>query len=154
MDAIDQPGKQGGGLVMGIVVWAVLLAIPAGLVGCGAWLLYQRYVGTSVQATVLACETSGNWGRYHSTIREDCVAEWTIDGHTVTGGFVAGNGASDVGKTVGATVRDGTTYSRSLVLPLLLIALGTPFLIPVAAAVRRKFHGRRTPDTLAGAAGA
>ena len=133
---------QGGGLVMGIVVWAVLLAIPAGLVGGGAWLLYQRYAGTSVQATVLACETSGNWSRYSSTVREDCVAEWTIDGQTVTGGFVAGNGASDVGKSVDATVRDGTAYSRSLVLPLILLALGIPFLIPVVVAVKSKLTRR------------
>ena len=138
MATTDQPSKPGGGFVMGLVVWAVLLAIPAGLIGGGAYLLYQRYAGTSVQATVLACETSGNWSRYHSTVREDCVAEWTIDGQTVTGGFVAGNGASDVGKTVGATVRNGTAYSRSLVLPLLLIAFGTPFLIPIVAALRRK----------------
>jgi hypothetical protein len=134
--------KPGGGLMMGLVVWAVLVAIPAGLVGGGAFLLYQRYAGTSVQATVLACETSGNWSRFHSTVREDCAAEWTIDGQTVTGGFVAGNGASDVGKTVGATVRNGTAYSRSLVLPLILLALGIPFLVPVVIAVRSKVTRR------------
>ena len=98
--------KAGGGVLMGFVVWLVILAIPAALVGGGAWLLYQRYAGTAVQATVVACETSGNWARYGSSVREDCVARWTLDGQKITGGFVAGNGASDVGKTV--TARCGT----------------------------------------------
>ena len=133
--------QHGGGL-MGLGVWALILVIPVSLVGGGTWLLYQRYAGTSVQATVLACETSGNWARYGSTVREECVAEWTLDGRTVTGGFVAGNGTSDVGKTVDATVRNGTAYSRSLGLPLLLLGLGLPFLIPVVVALRKKVTGR------------
>lgn len=136
--------QPGGGRLMGVVVWLVLLAIPAGLIGGGAFLLYQRYAGTAVQATVLACETSGSWARYGSTVREECVAEWILDGETVTGGFVAGNGASDVGTTVDATVRDGTAYSRSLVLPIVLIALGLPFLLPLIVAVRNRGSGRRS----------
>jgi len=39
------------------------------------------------------------------------------------------HGASDVGKTVAATVRSDTAYSRSLVLPIVLIGLGLPFLL-------------------------
>lgn len=133
--------RPGGGVLTGILVWLVILAIPLGLVGGGLYLLYQRYAGTSVQATVVACETSGNWSKYGGGVREDCVAQWAEDGETVTGGFVAGNGSSDVGRTVDATVRDGTAYSRSLVLPLVLIALGLPFLIPVVVAVRNKVSG-------------
>lgn len=96
-----------------VAIWALVLAIPAGMAGGGNWLLYQRAVGTRVDATVLPCDSSGNFRRYGSTFRTDCVAEWTIDGRVIIGGFSGGNGESDVGKTVAATVRGDTAYSRS-----------------------------------------
>jgi len=129
-------------LVTSILVWLVLGGIVAGTLVAGSWLLYQRAVGTPVQATVLACETSGNWSRYAPTVREDCVAEWTLDGATVVGGFNAGSGSPDVGKTVDATVRGDTAYSRSLVLPVVLIALGLPFLLILVAPLVRRMRGR------------
>lgn len=138
----DNETGPGGGrsarLVTAVLVWLLVLGIPAALVGGGGWLLYQRAVGTKVEATVLACETSGNWARYASTIREECAARWTIDGKTVTGNFVGGNGESDVGETLTATVRGDTAYSRSLVLPILLILLGLPVLVPVLLGLRRR----------------
>lgn len=122
-----------------VLVWLLVLAIPVATVGGGAWLLYQRAVGTQVEAEVLACESSFHWAKYAPRISESCVAEWTIDGETVVGGFNGGNGASDIGKTVSATVRGDTAYSRSLALPILLIALGLPFLaILVAGSLKRK----------------
>ena len=135
------PSSRAGGLLVGLVVWAVLVAIPAGTVGGGSWLLYQRYAGTAVQATVLECDTSGLAGR-RSTVRQDCVAEWELDGRTVTGPFLGGNGDSDVGKTVDATVRGDSAYSRSLVLPLVLIGLGLPFLVLLVTSVRRRLAAR------------
>jgi hypothetical protein len=57
------------------------------------------------------------------------------------GGYNGGS-AADVGTTVDATVRGDTAYSRSLGLPLLLIALGLPFLALPVAAFR---HRRRAP---------
>jgi hypothetical protein len=57
--------------------------------------------------------------------------------------YVAGNGESDVGKTLDATVRDGTVYSRSVVLPAILIGLGAPFLVPVVGGVKRAWSGRQ-----------
>ena len=127
-----------------VAVWAVVLAIPVALVGAGGWLLYQRAYGTRVEATVLACDTSGRVVRGGSTYRTDCIAQWTIDSRKVVGGFNGGNGESDVGKTVDATVRGDVAYSRSLILPILLLALGLPFLaLPVLALTRR---GHRRSD--------
>jgi hypothetical protein len=129
-----------------IAVWAVVLAIPIALVGGGGWLLYQRAVGTPVEATVLECDASGSIVRGASTYSEDCIAEWTIDDRTVVGGFNGGNGASDVGKTVDATVRDDIAYSRSLGLPIVLIVLGAPFLVLPWLAWRSR-RRRRAPDS-------
>jgi hypothetical protein len=128
--------------IVGILVWAVLLAIPAALVGGGGWLLYQRTSGTRVQATVLDCDLSGGRVGGASTYRQDCTASWTIDGELVVGVFSGGNGESDVGKTVEATVRGDTAYSRSLRLPVVLIALGLPFLALPVIAIRSRLKAR------------
>ena len=127
-----------------VAVWVILLAIPAATVGGGAWLLYQRTVGTRVEATVLTCDSSGHFRRFGSTFRTECVAEWTIDGRTVVGNFTAGNGESDVGKTLDATVRGDTAYSRSLGLPVLLIALGSPFVVFLGLAIKRRVATQRS----------
>jgi hypothetical protein len=120
-----------------VVVWAIVLAIPAALLGGGGFLLYQRAVGTHVEVTVLECDTSGAIIRGASTYRTECIAEWTIDGRTVIGPFSGGNGESDVGRTLDATVRGDSAYSRSLGLPILLIAMGLPFLVLPVLAIRR-----------------
>lgn len=124
-----------------VAVWAVVVSIPAITVGAGSWLLYERASGQRVAATVLSCDPSGHFRRFGTTFREDCVAEWTIDGRTVIGNYTGGGGASDVGKTVSATVRGDTATSRSLVLPLVLIALGLPFAVILVVVSLR---GRRT----------
>jgi hypothetical protein len=144
--APSQAKRSIGDVAMRIAVWLILLAIPAALVGGGAWLLYQRGVGTRVEATVLSCDSSGHFRRFGSTFRTECVAEWTIDGETVVGNFEGGNGASDVGETVSATVRGDTAYSRSLVLPIVLIVLGLPFLIPVIVAIRGRIRKGDAPE--------
>ncbi len=130
--------------MVGVLVWLVVLAIPAGLVGGGSFLLYQRARGTRVDATVMSCDTSGGVVVGTSTYRTECVAEWEIDGRVVVGGFTGGNGAADVGRTVDATVRGDTAYSRSVALPLVLLSLGAPFLaLPVLAfRSRRRDKGR------------
>ena len=135
-----------GNILATIGIWALIMAIPVALLGGGGWLLYQRAVGTWVEATVLGCDTIRSGGSY----RTDCTAEWTIGDRTVVGVFVGGNGESDVGKTVSATVRGGTAYSRSLGLPLLLIALGLPFLLLPAAAIRRRVTGTRADEDVDG----
>ena len=132
----------------GVAVWAFVMAIPVGLVGGGAFLLYQRAAGTRVEATVLECGSSGAIVRGASTYRSECIARWTADGRVVIGPFTGGDGFDDVGRTLDATVRGGTAYSRSIGLPVLLIALGLPFLAFPVFAVRdrrRKAVASPTP---------
>jgi hypothetical protein len=129
------PRRAPTNLLVTVLIWLVVMAIPAALIGGGGFLLYQRAYGTRVEATVLECNRglTGMPARYGGGIREDCVARWTIDGAVVVGGYNGGS-PSDVGTTVAATVRGHTAYSRSLALPLLLVALGLPFLaLPVAS---------------------
>ncbi|MGB5136346.1 MAG: hypothetical protein WBN89_14360 [Prochlorococcaceae cyanobacterium] len=86
---------------------------------------------------MLECNTSGAIIRGASTFHTNCIAQWEIGGWLVIGGFTGGNGESDVGSTVDATVRGHTAYSRSFILPVVLIALGLPFLaLPVLAILR------------------
>jgi hypothetical protein len=142
---VAPPGGTFRTVVVTALVWGIVLAIPAALLGGGGFLLYQRAVGTRVEATVLECDTSGSIIRGGSTYRTDCIAAWTVDGSTVIGAFTGGNGESDVGKTVDATVRGDTAYSRSLGLPLILLALGLPFLVIPFLAIRSKRASRRAP---------
>jgi hypothetical protein len=139
-----RPPRTAKKVIADVVVWGILLAIPAAMLGGGGFLLYQRAVGTRVEATVLECDTSGAIIRGVSTYRTDCIAEWTIDGRTVIGAFNGGNGESDVGKTVDATVRGDTAYSRSLVLPIVLLALGLPFLAVPILAIRSRRRAAHT----------
>lgn len=145
----DRPGasRRAAPLVRGALLWVLIMALPAALVGGGGWQLYQRAYGERVAATVLSCDSSGHFRRYGSTFRTECVAQWTLDGEVRIGNFEGGNGESDVGKTVGATVRGDTAYSRSLGLPVLLIALGLPwFALPVLAWRQRVRRGGSAPS--------
>jgi hypothetical protein len=139
----DASGGAGGRL-RGLAVWLVVLAIPLVTLGAGVFLLVQRTVGTPVQATVLECDTSGSIVRGTSTYRTDCIAEWTLNGETVVGPFTGGNGESDVGRTVDATVRGDLAYSRSLALPIMLIALGLPVLWLLLMSLRSRRRGGAT----------
>lgn len=121
-----------------VAVWALLLAIPAALIGGGVQLLYERGYGTRAQATVLECNRSGGVVVGVSTGRTECLATWTLDGEVTIGRYANGD-VTDVGDTISVTVRGDTAYRRSLGLPILLIALGTPFLaLPVLALVQRR----------------
>lgn len=132
--AIRQPAATPAGLLMSILVWVLVMAIPAGLIGGGAFLLYQRAVGTRTTATVIECTRSGGMVSGAPAYRGGCTATWTVDGVPTIGAYTGGGGESDVGKTVDVTVRGDTAYRRELGMPILLIALGAPFLVlPVAA---------------------
>lgn len=137
-ESVSPPRWAAGRVIGDIAIWVILLAIPAALVGGGGWLLHQRAYGTRVEATVIECDSSGTIVSGGSTFRTNCIAQWTIDGRVVVGGFNGGNGESDVGRTVDATVRDGAAYSRALILPIVLIALGLPFLTLPVLAIRRR----------------
>jgi hypothetical protein len=134
----EPPTAKPSSWVVTVLVWMVVLAIPLASIGGGVFLLYQRAWGTRVEATVLECGLSGGINSGASTYRQDCTASWTIDGHEVVGGFSGGNGDSDVGHTVDATVRGDTAYSRSLLLPVILILLGLPFVVLLAFTRRAK----------------
>jgi hypothetical protein len=51
---------RAGNRVVSLLVWALVLAIPLVALGAGVFLLVQRTLGTSVQATVLECSTTGS----------------------------------------------------------------------------------------------
>jgi len=108
-------------VVIGVLVAAILL-LPVVLIGSGVWLLAQRQFGDRISATVVSCDTDAGYRQYS----QYCTARWTEDGVEKTGPIEA-SGDNEVGKTVIATERDGVLYSRSLGLPLILIALGLPF---------------------------
>ena len=101
---------------------------------------------SGIDATAFASATAAAT----SIVVGDLDKNGTLDvvvGNGGTGGakiyLNSGNGTSDVGKTVDATVRNGVAYSRSLALPIVLIVLGLPFLIlPVNAITRRVRQGR------------
>ena len=108
-------------IVINLLV-AVILVLPLVLVGAGAWLLWQRQTGERVQAEVLECDLDVGYRR----AEEHCTARWVEDGIERTGP-IQGSGEQEVGETVTATLRGDELYSRSLVLPLVLIGLGLPF---------------------------
>ncbi|HWJ67228.1 MAG TPA: hypothetical protein VNT31_11150 [Nocardioides sp.] len=107
-------------IIVNLLVAAVLL-VPFVLVGAGAWLIYQRQTGERVEAEVLGCEIDVGYRRSS----QYCTARWTVDGVEYTGP-IQGSGDQEVGETVTATLRDGELYSRSLILPLVLLGLGLP----------------------------
>lgn len=127
-------------IVVDLVVAAIML-VPFVLVGSGAWLLHQRQTGERVDAEVIGCDLDIGY----KTSSQHCTARWTVDGVEQTGP-IQGSGDQEVGETVGATLRDGELYSRSLTLPLVLLGLGLPLLVLPATWVRRRLsRDRRTP---------
>ena len=121
-----------------VVLIVLIMIFPFLFIGPGVWLLVQSAVGTRVEARVDDCSLQVT-GR---TYAEYCTGTWTIDGHVVHGN-VDGVSSSDEGHTVSATVRGDTAYSTSLVLPLILIGLGLPFLILPYRAVRTRRRRRQ-----------
>lgn len=108
-----------------------IVAVPLMFIVPGMWLLWQRAVGTHVQAEVTAC-TTHLVGRSYA---EYCTATWTRNGHVVLGD-IEGSGSGDIGRKIRATVRGDTAYSTSLTLPFLLIGLGLPFVFLTVRYVR------------------
>lgn len=140
------PARKGTGIGIGgtIFVLVVMLALTAGVLGGGIFLLVQREVGTRTQAHVTGCDASGT-GKYR---RVHCEGSWAVGGSLVHGGHVVvgtvdGADTGDVGRTIDVTVRGNTAYSRSLVLPIVLVVLG---LLPAAGlfVVVRGLFRRRT----------
>jgi len=138
------PPNQRPGIAGTIFVVVVMLALTGGVLGGGIFLLVQRQTGTRTQAHVSHCDASGS-GKYRKV---HCTGSWMLGGSLLDGGRVQvgtvnGVDTGDVGKTVDVTVRGDTAYSRSLVLPIVLAALGLVPLAGLVVVVRGLFRSRR-----------
>ena len=144
----EAPRKRAG-IVGTTFVLVVLLALTAGVLGGGIFLLVQRETGTRAQAHVTSCTSSGS-AKYRKV---HCQGSWTVGGSLLDGGHVVvgtvdGADKGDVGRTIDVTVRGDTAYSRSLLLPIVLVALG---LLPLAGLVLVTRGLFRRPATTQGA---
>lgn len=128
-------------VIINLVVAAVMV-VPLVLVGCGAWLIVQRQTGERVDAEIVGCDLEVGYKR----ATEYCTATWTVDGRDHTGP-IHNAGNADPGDRVSATLRDDELYSRSLVLPLILIGLGLPLCWLPFAWVRRRVRALRGDRT-------
>ena len=122
MEGVRQTGRNQDRWVS-IAVFAALLLLPLALVFGGVSMIVRSQTGVHARATVEDCETTHVYKSYS----QRCTGTWTIDGRT-TEGTVQGADPGDVGHTIDVTVREGEATSTSLVLPVLLIALGLPLL--------------------------
>jgi hypothetical protein len=116
----------------------VLLLVLLGVAGAGVAMLVERETGTTARARVTRCDEQGA-GRFQST---DCTGTWVADGRVVVGP-VQGAVADDVGTTIDVTPEGDHATSRSLTLPLLLIALGLGPLAAFGVLAGRARHRRR-----------
>jgi hypothetical protein len=108
--------------IRGIFVVGVLGGLA--ILGAGIFRLVQDETGTRAVATVSDC--SGVDTQYS---HETCTGSWVIGGSLLAGGHVevgdiSGAHDKDIGKKLNVTVRNGTAYTRGLLLPILLIGLG------------------------------
>ena len=115
------------------MVSAILVIIAAALMAGGAFLLVQRETGTRARATVTRCVHAGGAKSSHTT----CTGTWVTGGSVGAGGQVHvgeidGADSGDIGKTIDVTVSGDHAYSRSIVLPLVLIGCGV---LPLLGAV-------------------
>ena len=140
----QSPPTKRRGIGGAVFVLVVMLALTAGVLGGGIFLLVQREVGTRTQAHVTSCDVSGS-SKYRKV---HCVGSWTVGGSLLDGGHVVvgtvdGVDTGDIGKTVDVTVRGDTAYSRSLILPIVLTVLGLLPLAGLVAVIRGLFRSRR-----------
>jgi hypothetical protein len=106
----------------GFIVAGVLGGLA--ILGAGIFTLVQDETGTRVDVTVTSCE-----GVDTQYTHETCTGTWVVggaltgSGHVVVGD-ISGAHDNDIGHTLHATVRNGTAYTRGLLLPILLIGIG------------------------------
>ena len=85
-------------VVASVVIWAIVLAIPAGLVTGGGWLIYQRYAGG--HASRRPCSTATRPVTCGSSAPRSARSAWP-SGRSTAGTVVwqleGGNGDSDAG---------------------------------------------------------
>jgi hypothetical protein len=111
---------------LGKALVAVVLVVALACLGGGVFLIVERETGTRAKAKVTECVESGG-SRLH---RIDCTGTWVVGGSLVGGGGhvvvgpIEGAESSDVGKAIDVTLSGDHAYTRSLVLPILLLGLG------------------------------
>jgi hypothetical protein len=107
----------------GLIISGVLGGLA--IIGAGIFQLVQDETGTRAEATVKECH-----GLTTQTTHETCTGSWVIGGSLINGnghvvvGDISGATDSDVGKTLHVTVRNGTAYTRGLLIPIVLIGVG------------------------------
>ena len=101
---------------------ALLILAGLAMAGGGVFLLVQRETGERVKATVTDCSGSGKY--------ETCNGSWVAGGSLVGGkghvvlGTIDGATSTDVGHELDVTVDGDRAYTRSLNVPIILLAIG------------------------------
>lgn len=106
----------------GVVVFGVLGGLA--ILAAGVFQIVQAETGTRVDVKVDECH-----GLDTRFTHETCTGTWVVGGSLVGNGHVvvgdiSGASSDDIGKTLHATVRNGTAYTRGLLLPIVLIGVG------------------------------
>jgi hypothetical protein len=123
--------------VVDLLVIALIMGIPFGVVGGGIYYLAQQLTGTPGTATVEECHLTGT----RASRGLVCTGTWVSDGGVVGVGTVNGGVSGDEGKHLDVTIRDGAAYTTSLATPVTLIVLGGATAVLFGILIWR---GRRT----------
>jgi hypothetical protein len=112
------------GTLLGLVLLVLVLLGGLGMLGGGVFLIVVRETGEPAKATITECHESG--GRYHSDV---CSGTWVKGGSLLAGGHVVigtvdGADSGDIGKTLDVRLSGDRAYTRSLRVPIILIAFG------------------------------
>jgi hypothetical protein len=105
---------------------AVGVAVGLAVGGGGVFLIVVQLTGTPAKATVTDCvqDIASRAGSYN------CTGTWVVGGDLVfsgghvDGGTIQGANLGDVGKTIDVRLAGGAAYVESLVLPIILTAMG------------------------------
>jgi hypothetical protein len=138
------------GLLKAVVAFVLVAGLA--LVGAGAYQLVKVETGTRTTATVDECHlvTAALHGK-----TPECTGTWVIGGSLLKGGHVidgdiTGVDSHDVGKRVKVAIVNGEAFTRSPVVPIIVICLGIVLAaggVLLARVVRKPAKGRSAPVT-------
>jgi hypothetical protein len=117
-----------GWFVKSCIVFLLLAALGMG--AAGVYLTVVQFTGVPAMATVTEC-VQDQEARYPG-VTYDCTGTWIAGGDLINGnghvvvGTVDGVDNTDVGKTLDVRLAGGEAYAESLVVPIVLMALGFP----------------------------
>ena len=109
------------------LVVSLIFLLPA------AWLLGRQVLGTHATAEVIGCD----YVSVGKGIEETCTATWTVHGKRVVGDLEGASGFEQPGQRIRVTVHGHTASSHSMGVPLILLALGLVFAVPLFPFSRR-----------------